>query len=180
MRHGQRLPTLADPERKARGGARARKAAALAGRLRLLRTLRGYTQDALAGRSGVPRQLISLLERARRPRPAATTIERLALALGVSTEQLRGKVAIPELDVGSELSETVAPEPPPPPPGAGAVVEPAHVDYVTALGILPPLPPGATLTVRRNGDGSTTISLHIPAERGDDRCRRNRPTTHGG
>ena len=137
-----------DRERLERNEAKRRKAAALAERLRVLRARRGLTQTETARRAGVPRQLLSGLERMTRPRPEAATLEKLAAALGVTVDQLRGHEALPEADAHDE------------PPGADD--EPDPPDYMTALGLLPALPPGATLVQRRHPDGSVTVYLHIP------------------
>lgn len=61
--------------------------AALADRLRALRTRRGLTLDALAERSGVSRSMISLIER-RESSPTAVVLDRLAAGLGVSLASL--------------------------------------------------------------------------------------------
>ncbi|AOR67203.1 DNA-binding protein [Burkholderia stabilis] len=55
----------------------------IARRVRDLRTLRGYTLDALAARSGVSRSMISLIERASAS-PTAVVLDKLAAGLGVS------------------------------------------------------------------------------------------------
>ncbi|MBY4866794.1 XRE family transcriptional regulator [Burkholderia sp. Bp9017] len=58
-------------------------------RVRDLRTLRGYTLDALAARSGVSRSMISLIERASAS-PTAVVLDKLAAGLGVSLAGLFG------------------------------------------------------------------------------------------
>ena len=135
-------------ERLERAEARRRKAEALAERLRLLRARRGLTQTETARRAGIPRQLLSGLERMTRPRPEPATLEKLATALGVTVEQLRGHEALPEPGA-TDQSPATTDEPDPP-------------DYMTALGLLPALPPGATPVQRRHRDGSVTVYLHIP------------------
>jgi len=61
----------------------------IARRVRDLRTLRGYTLDALAARSGVSRSMISLIERASAS-PTAVVLDKLAAGLGVSLAGLFG------------------------------------------------------------------------------------------
>jgi transcriptional regulator with XRE-family HTH domain len=139
--------TVDSEERRERAAAKRRKAEALALRLRRLRERLGVSQAELARRAGVARQLVWGLEQATRPRPAPATLDKLAEALGVTTEQLRGREPVPGLE---------APAGPPAAPGTGAV------DYVTALGLVPALPPGTTIIQRRNPDGSTEVYLHIP------------------
>ncbi len=62
---------------------------AFAGKLRALRALRGLDQRTLAAKSKVDRATISLLENGRRP-PRISTVRKLADALGVQPETLRG------------------------------------------------------------------------------------------
>ncbi|MFP3505393.1 helix-turn-helix domain-containing protein [Burkholderia sp. SIMBA_062] len=61
----------------------------IARRVRDLRSLRGYTLDALAARSGVSRSMISLIERASAS-PTAVVLDKLAAGLGVSLAGLFG------------------------------------------------------------------------------------------
>jgi len=61
----------------------------IARRVRDLRTVRGYTLDALAARSGVSRSMISLIERASAS-PTAVVLDKLAAGLGVSLAGLFG------------------------------------------------------------------------------------------
>lgn len=61
----------------------------IARRVRELRTLRGYTLDTLAARSGVSRSMISLIERASAS-PTAVVLDKLAAGLGVSLAALFG------------------------------------------------------------------------------------------
>jgi transcriptional regulator with XRE-family HTH domain len=72
----------------------------IAERLHALRSERGLSLDALAGRSGVSRSNISLIERGRSS-PTATVLDRLATALGVT--------------VASMFEQPVAPSAPPSP-----------------------------------------------------------------
>jgi transcriptional regulator with XRE-family HTH domain len=59
----------------------------IAGRVRELRAARRLSLDALAGRSGVSRSMISLIERGESS-PTAVILERLAAALGVTLGSL--------------------------------------------------------------------------------------------
>jgi transcriptional regulator with XRE-family HTH domain len=59
----------------------------LAERLRRLRTERGLTLDALAGRTGVSRSMISLVERGESS-PTAAVLDRLSAGLGVTLAAL--------------------------------------------------------------------------------------------
>ncbi len=59
----------------------------IAGRVRELRASRGLSLDALAGRSGVSRSMISLIERGESS-PTAAVLEKLASALGVALASL--------------------------------------------------------------------------------------------
>ncbi|ABX15843.1 transcriptional regulator, XRE family [Burkholderia multivorans ATCC 17616] len=61
----------------------------IARRVRELRTLRGYTLDALAARCGVSRSMISLIERAAAS-PTAVVLDKLAAGLGISLAGLFG------------------------------------------------------------------------------------------
>ena len=137
-------------ERAARMAAKARKAGALAARLRALRGLRALSQTELARRAGLARQLLAGLEKGARVRPEPATLEKLADALGATVEQLRGREVIPELAAGA------------PPAASPAPTAAEGPDYVTSLGLLPALPPGTTVIQRRNPDGSTEVYLHIP------------------
>ncbi|HVS37413.1 MAG TPA: helix-turn-helix transcriptional regulator [Gemmataceae bacterium] len=63
----------------------------LGARLRRLRLAAGLKQHALAVRTGLTREAISMLETGRRGRrPAADTVVRLAAALGVPPGELAG------------------------------------------------------------------------------------------
>ena len=59
----------------------------IAGRVRELRAARGLSLDALAGRSGVSRSMISLIERGESS-PTAVVLEKLAAGLGVTLASL--------------------------------------------------------------------------------------------
>lgn len=59
-------------------------------RLRALREARGLRQAALARLAGVSPALISRMEDGSRPRAAGPVLERLAVALGTSTDYLLG------------------------------------------------------------------------------------------
>jgi len=69
--------------------------ARLAARLRALRAERGLTLDGLAGRAGVSRSMISLVERGESS-PTATVLERLAAGLGVSLASLFADAETPD------------------------------------------------------------------------------------
>ena len=72
----------------------------IADRVRELRAARGLTLDALAGRSGVSRSMISLIERGECS-PTAAVLERLAAGLGVVLPSLfDAKDATPATPVG--------------------------------------------------------------------------------
>src|SRR4051812_2103502 len=59
----------------------------IAARVRELRAARGASLDALAGKSGVSRSMISLIERAESS-PTAVVLDKLATALGVTLASL--------------------------------------------------------------------------------------------
>ena len=59
----------------------------IAGRVRELRAARGLSLDALAGKSGVSRSMISLIERGESS-PTAVVLEKLAAGLGVTLAAL--------------------------------------------------------------------------------------------
>jgi transcriptional regulator with XRE-family HTH domain len=59
----------------------------IAGRVRELRAARGLSLDALAGKSGVSRSMISLIERGESS-PTAVVLEKLAAGLGVTLASL--------------------------------------------------------------------------------------------
>jgi transcriptional regulator with XRE-family HTH domain len=71
----------------------------IAERIRALRTLRGFTLDALAERSGVSRSMISSIERAESS-PTAVLLGRVAAGLGVTLASL--------FEVQTQSSEPVA------------------------------------------------------------------------
>ena len=77
-------------ERAAREAAKAQRAQDVAARVRAVRGFRGYSQAELSERTGLSRQYISELEQGKRPRPRGETLERLAEALEVTADQLRG------------------------------------------------------------------------------------------
>jgi len=135
----------------------------------MLRTYRDLNQAELETAAGVPRQIISGLEKGSRPRPEDETVERLARALGVTPRQLRGCDPIPELSAAdAELAaETLA--------GDTAVmgVEGDAAEAVAryaaatpggAIGLtsLLTLPPGATLVQKYRPDGSVMLYVRIP------------------
>src|SRR5262245_38577308 len=59
----------------------------IAGRVRELRTAQGLSLDALAGKSGVSRSMISLIERGETS-PTAVVLEKLAAGLGATLSSL--------------------------------------------------------------------------------------------
>src|SRR5256885_13200402 len=59
----------------------------IAERVRELRAARGVSVDALAGKSGVSRSMISLIERGESS-PTAVVLEKLAVGLGVTLASL--------------------------------------------------------------------------------------------
>ena len=69
--------------------------ARLAARLRGLRTERGLTLDGLAGRAGVSRSMISLVERGESS-PTAAVLHRLAMGLGTTLASLFAEEEWPE------------------------------------------------------------------------------------
>ena len=69
-------------------GSNMRTKSAFARRLRRLRVAAGFSGNALAIRTGISRQAYSQLELGR-TQPAWETVQALAQALGVSTEELR-------------------------------------------------------------------------------------------
>jgi transcriptional regulator with XRE-family HTH domain len=157
-------------ERRERLEAKQRRARTLGARLRALRGFRGYSQTALARRSGVARQLVSMLEQGRRLRPEPATLEKLAAGLDVTVDQLRGRAPVPGLNAAEDGEDGEAP------PAGAALPVPNGGDYVTSLGLLPALPPGTTIIQRRNADGSTEVYLHIPGPCNED----NRDATGPG
>jgi len=144
-------------ERQQRAAVKARRVRALADRLKLLRTHRGLTQEALGGRAGVPRQIISGLEKGSRPRPRDGTLERLAEALGVTPPQLKGCDAIPELSAAEPglAADAAAAEA----PGAEA---PPPADAAVGFTSLLRLPPGSVVELEYRPDGSVALTLRIP------------------
>ena len=114
-----------------------------------MRAHRDLTQEQLSQAAGVPRQIISGLEKGTRPRPEDETVQRLARALGVTPRQLRGCDPIPEL-TAADAEVADAPEPPPP--------------ADTALGFtsLLRLPPGSVVEIEYRPDGSVALTLRIP------------------
>jgi transcriptional regulator with XRE-family HTH domain len=56
--------------------------------IRFLRKQKGWTQDQLAARAGIGRSYISMLENDERPNVSARIVDRLAGALGVTSDYL--------------------------------------------------------------------------------------------
>lgn len=163
------MADIDNEERKAHAAAQHRRTRALALRLRMLRTYRDLSQAELEAAAGVPRQIISGLEKGTRPRPEDETVQRLARALGVTPRQLRGCDPIPELSAADAevAAETLA--------GDAAVLEleggaaEAVARYAAetpgaAIGLtsLLTLPPGATLLQKYRPDGSVMLYVRIP------------------
>jgi DNA-binding XRE family transcriptional regulator len=70
-----------------------------AGRLKVLRRKAGLTQYALARKAGLSRQSLNQLERGD-SEPAWQTVQLLALALGVATEEFRDmRLTLPDVEV---------------------------------------------------------------------------------
>jgi transcriptional regulator with XRE-family HTH domain len=78
----------------------------LAARLRGLRSSRGLTLHALAGRSGVSRSMISLIERGESS-PTAAVLDRLAAGLGVTLASLFAGDAQPDASPVSRRADQV-------------------------------------------------------------------------
>ena len=91
----------------------------IARRVRDLRTLRGYTLDALAARSGVSRSMISLIERASAS-PTAVVLDKLAAGLA-----LFGMANVPFVYISVNYWRTIHP--------ATSVVPTLPVDMGLAL-----------------------------------------------
>lgn len=143
-------------EREAREAAKWRRAHEVAARVRAVRGFRGYSQGDLAERTGLSRQYISELEQGKRPKPRGETLERLAEALEVTADQLRGC---------APLTTGGIPEPPAEPaaePAAEPGAEPGAV------------PPSAEVEVLHTilRDGSLVIRIRAPGPR---TRRRRRP-----
>src|SRR5258705_5409000 len=77
----------------------------IAERVRELRAAQGLSLDALAGKSGVSRSMISLIERGESS-PTAVVLERLAAGLGVMLATLFGMPA-----VAGQVARTPVPRP---------------------------------------------------------------------
>jgi len=145
----------------------------LAERLRVLRAHRDINQEQLSQAAGVPRQIISGLEKASRPRPEDETIERLARALGVTPRQLRGCAPIPELsaadaELAAEALAGEAAEAELESTAAEAVAQYAPTTPGAAVGLtsLLTLPPGATVLQKYRPDGSVVLYVRIPTAPG--------------
>lgn len=76
--------------RESKEAAKWKQAEEVAARVRAVRGFRGYSQGELSELTGLSRQYVSELEQGKRPRPRGETLERLAAALGVTADQLRG------------------------------------------------------------------------------------------
>jgi len=136
-----RRTTIDSEEKAAQAAARQARAAELGARLRALRGLRDYSQDDLSAITGLSRQYISELEGGKRPRPRGQTLDVLAIALGVTPQQLRGEapLAVP-----------------------GSTGRAAPAGGAERSGITWVLPPGATVLERREKDGAVVLYIRIP------------------
>jgi transcriptional regulator with XRE-family HTH domain len=136
-----RRTTIDSEEKAAQAAARKARAAELGARLRALRGLRNYSQDDLSAITGLSRQYISELEGGKRPRPRGQTVDLIAIALGVTPEQLRGAapLAVP-----------------------GSPARPAPAGGAERSGITWVLPPGATVIERREPDGTIVLHIRVP------------------
>ena len=142
-------------------------------RVRVLRAVRGYSQARLSELTGLSRQYLSEVEKGKRPRPQCQTVERLAAALGVPVEELKG--------------EPPARTPPPAPEGEGqgsprpVVDVPEHLGAIAAVArLLAELPPGLAVLHHSYPDGSVLLYIRKPAARATrvrppGRRRRGRP-----
>jgi transcriptional regulator with XRE-family HTH domain len=93
----------------AKEAAKWRRAQEVAARVRAVRGFRGYSQAELAERTGLSRQYVSELEQGKRPKPRGETLERLAEALDVTADQLRGCAP---LSTGGAAEPSPRPAPP--------------------------------------------------------------------
>ena len=143
-------------------------------RLRVLRAVRHYTQARLSQLSGLSRQYLSELEQGKRLRPRGPTLERLADALEVTVEELRGKAA---LGAATETTtdDPVGPDGPPPadePDACGAAAHgvfaltgtiPEAVATVRAVAdVLAEMPAGVVVMQRHYADGSVLLYIALP------------------
>jgi len=81
----------------------------IAGRVHELRVANGFSLDALAGKSGVSRSMISLVERGESS-PTAVVLERLAAGLGVTLASLFDAPAAAEASSGPVARRDDQPE----------------------------------------------------------------------
>src|SRR4051794_35049819 len=79
---------------------------AISDRLTMLREQRGWSMGMLAARSRVSRAAISRIESGDTPSPGASTLEKLADALGVDLSEITGERPMPRRRV--EVFEGVA------------------------------------------------------------------------
>ena len=138
-------------------------------RLRVLRAVRHYTQARLSQLTGLSRQYLSELEQGKRPRPRGSTLDRLAAALEVTVEELRGKAA---LGAATETTtdDPVGPDGPPPADdleahGAFALTGtiPEAVATVRAVAdVLAEMPAGVVVMQRHYADGSVLLYIALP------------------
>ena len=118
------------------------------GRLRRLRELRGMGVNELGRAAGLTGSQISAMENSRRKAPAIDTVEKLAGALSVTVEQLRGSAALQEPEPSALLNQLAAVIPEEIPPLEG-------VARAGTAGVPADIPPDALiLAVRRMASGN--------------------------
>ena len=153
-------------ERAQKEARRAERALAMGARVKGLRGFRRYTQEQLGAITGLSKNYISGLELGRRPCPRPDTVERLAVALGVTVAQLRGGEPLPERP--GDGDEAAA--------GPGRAAEAEQVAaalrqlgqgppvglMVRVVALLADLPPGVAVTHRRYADGGILVYIRPP------------------
>ena len=151
-------------ERKARDRARFARAQELGHRIRVLRADRDYSHAELSERAGLSRQYLSELENGKRPCPRPETLEKLAGALGVTVDQLKGRAPVPVPGLYEvQAIPPVQPAPPAPeptPPGPhGVTVKRLQIAVSQMLALVPP---GVLVTHQLYDDGYAVIHLRLP------------------
>jgi transcriptional regulator with XRE-family HTH domain len=133
---------------------------AFGARLRALRERAGLTQEALASLAGLSPNAISDLERGRRRRPYAHTVNALGQALALGEDEvtaLRASVAAPALD---RAPVALAPLPVPPTPLIGR-----EDDAETVRQLLHGDGPRLVTLVGAGGVGKTRLALEVAGGR---------------